>query len=544
MSALLVGCQPLPEPAEAGADTEVAEPDWSGTFLPSSGDTDDGNADDSTGGALPDPTVCVENRTRAYFEIDSSQDLAGVEIVQGPLILRNMSDEDMQWAQCLRRVTDLQHLSGDLSIGSNAALTNLDALQHLESVSGSLQIGDNPALQDVDGLASLTELEWLAVQQNEVLTSVAGLEQVVTQRLDLRGNPMLTSATFSAVSELGQLGVSDNTQLTVLSFPSLTKAGTVEIHRLPLLADLSGFAALQQVGRLNLQGLDALSSLTGLASLREVSQGLLTLMLPELEELALPSLTHAQALTVHEMASLQRIDLPAIGQLHELRLHALPQLAELPNVPAAAGLRSIELDELALVSTLDPVQGGSSVMSKLVLSNMPLLAEFDALAGVTSVEEELQLAGLPLLDSLAPLADMSWVGSASFESLPGLTSLAGLEQLQTAWSIELTQLNGLSSLAELSGLTEVETLTVRGNAQLDSLQGLEQLGVVRALGVVENPMLTSIDALSGGALALHAEWIELKDNLALSQCVAEAFLQSLLDAGWLGDSDVANNGPC
>lgn len=70
---------------------------------------------------------------------------------------------------------------------------------------------------------------------------------------------------------------------------------------------------------------------------------------------------------------------------------------------------------------------------------------------------------------------------------------------------------------------------------------------IRRLWITDNPALTSIDPLSpaqDGALAQPGQSLIITGNLTLSQCVAEAFLQSLLDGGWLGEHDVTNNGPC
>jgi len=543
---LLVGCQRLPQPqaAEAGGGTTGSEPSGS-TFLPTADGLDDGSED---GAPTPDPTVCIENRAISYLEINSIQDLAGVEVVRGPLHLKNMTHDKLQWVQCLRRVTDIQDLSGSLFIEDSIALTDLDALQHLESVSGALQIWDNPALDNVHGLSSLTNAERVIINRNPVLTSVAGLEHVVTQVVDLADNPRLPNATFSAVSELDSLWVDDNARLAGLSFPQLTRAESVVLRELPLLTNIDGLDALEEVDYISLADLEAVTSVAGLASLREVTGNLRMSMLPAVDEVMLPSLTHTVSFGLDEMASLERVELPSSDQLEEIHLAALPQLEALPAVPASAGLHSIVLEDLPLISTLDRLEPGGLGMSHLMLSDMPMLSDLDTVTGTNGIEGTLSLVRLPLLDSLSFLADLTHVvGSASFESLPLLTSLEGLEQLQSASDLSLAKLDGLTSLEGLGGLADVRALVVVENAQLGSLLGLEGVATAWRLVVAGNPALTNIDALYPAperARLQIGDRLQITGNATLSQCDAEAFLQLLLDGGWLGENEVVDNGPC
>ncbi len=145
-------------------------------------------------------------------------------------------------------ITNLQTVTGDLSITSNASLTNINGLAGLQTVNGNMDVTSNAALTNVNGLATsgfsglttvtgflqfynnaqlanlggLTKLtsvgNYLNIQSNSVLGTLDGLANLVTVNgfLQIYSNPGLTS--IDGLSKLttvgGYINIYNNTALT------------------------------------------------------------------------------------------------------------------------------------------------------------------------------------------------------------------------------------------------------------------------------------------------------------------------------------------
>ncbi|MCF0040673.1 T9SS type A sorting domain-containing protein [Dyadobacter fanqingshengii] len=126
----------------------------------------------------------------------------------------------------------LESIDGDMIIVGNSSLISLAGLEKLESIGDgtSLIIASNPQLEDMRALSGLTTVGTLIVDDNEVLTSLAGLNNLVT---------VTDSLSVSANALLENLDGLENLK---------TIGGSVTVIQNSLLASLSGLGKLESIG--------------------------------------------------------------------------------------------------------------------------------------------------------------------------------------------------------------------------------------------------------------------------------------------------------
>lgn len=139
------------------------------------------------------------------------------------------------------------------------------------------------------------------------------------------------------------------------------------------------------------------------------------------------------------------------------------------------------------------------------------------------------------------MSGLSAGGTRVYISGTGLARLDGLEDLTSLGQLTLKDNPNLTDLTALSGLTEISGwLSISGNA-LTSMHGLEALSTLRTLDLAEEGVqdlhgLSGLTSVEGRLYILHtrdlvsldgleslasvAEWIWLKDNVALSDLSA------------------------
>src|SRR5262245_40138436 len=205
------------------------------------------------------------------------------------------------------------HVKGHLTIMS-LTITRLDELADLTTVDGGVSINSNDMLEDVSGLANLA--------------SVGGGHLVGGSGFGLSYNPMLTEASFPALTSVaGDFGIG-GTGPSNLSFPALTSiGGGLSFLQTTSLATLAGLAGVTSIGgNLMIQGNNALTDTAGLSGLTAVPTDVLVSENPALTTLSLPALTSVGAgepsstavgpssrqLYVSTNAALTRISLPAL----------------------------------------------------------------------------------------------------------------------------------------------------------------------------------------------------------------------------------------
>jgi hypothetical protein len=223
-------------------------------------------------------------------------------------------------------LTDLAGLEPFVDIGTvlvianNANLTSLAGLDNLRTTTKTLSIRANPKLASIAALDGLRQAQLLEVSGNDALETLSlGSLQKIDARLVVTANDALTEVSLPALSTVGdfarfggdplltaidlpslltigsllvttdsslaslrapglvfatvQVQLVDLPRLTVIQLDKLTSIGdSLSLATLPLLADLSGFAALHTIGgAFSVQATASLHDFTGLGALETVS---------------------------------------------------------------------------------------------------------------------------------------------------------------------------------------------------------------------------------------------------------------------------------
>jgi len=260
-----------------------------------------------------------------------------------PSDLTHIDLYDLPGITDLSPLADLRRLHGSLIIRSCDAIKNLHGLEGLESVIGSLTFDSNPALDSLTALSGLTDAHpaVLQIQDSPLLTSLAGLEGIVELRGAEHDDPALYGSS-SGYSEIGMVGILDLTGLDNLAAVGAETPKTLIIHDSPTLESLNG--------------LGNLSDCSGLAIFRN----------PALTDLtALAGLTHLNDLLIADNDGL-------------ISLTGLESLVEV-------GDGDLEISDNALVDSLDPLTGLSSISAVLEITNNCSITDADAQALVATI---------------------------------------------------------------------------------------------------------------------------------------------------------------
>jgi hypothetical protein len=284
------------------------------------------------------------SRALEQFVVESGiEEAKGVEIYDTGLM-------DLGW---------LKLGTGSLSVSDNWRLASLDGLQHLKTA-GSIVLNNNPALTTVDALRALESIEGdLYVQNNAVLGSLAGLEQLTTvKRLFIDANAQLSNLEgLSSLATLGSLGVSENPKLVSLrGLSSLTALGSLSIRFNAQLPNLEGLEKVDlQAGTVQVDDNAQLSSLEGLYAVTQLES-------LELEtNLKLADLSALKALTR------VRSDLRILRNSTLKSLTGLDQLSHVGSLSIAGNDGLLGLGGLGALETVDSIVviGGNNSLTSL-----------------------------------------------------------------------------------------------------------------------------------------------------------------------------------
>jgi len=182
-------------------------------------------------------------------------------------------------------ITDLSSLHQvtyveGLVIRNNNLLTNLNGLEQIVMgggqylTLGSLEITNNDALLNLDGL-TIDNVQFVTVTNNDVMTRLFTPDSCIDiHALTVADNALLDNITgLDCLDTLGGfLSISNNAILSSLegSFDNLKAIliGGLHIIDNPVLTDLSGLESITFLGALNVQDNSALTSLSGLQGLQ------------------------------------------------------------------------------------------------------------------------------------------------------------------------------------------------------------------------------------------------------------------------------------
>jgi hypothetical protein len=486
-------------------------------------------------------------------------DVCGCAKVEGDLTLDASTVSDLQ---CLRTLTEVAgKLEISAPVGTASKLTSLKGLEKLQRVRALLlaRIG----VTDLEALSKLEAAGELSLIGLDALRDLRGLERTTWTKLRAEKNAELCSLEGLKVPEaIQQVALSDDPKLENLQvFAGVHTADKVVLANLPALKSLEGLGGkidhceiTQCDGLTDLHGLGAeirefwlaknahLKSLAGFSGLQAAPDAAAGLSIrveshPELENLDglfrtdQPRLDRVQ---LQGLPKVQSVDFRSASELHLLVIRSCTGLREIRGLDAIETIDQLHLTGLSALPSLPAVPKLERIV-ELELLELPLLKSLEPLSGLTSVDR-IALSYLDALPNLRGLKGLTRGQRFLFEDLYGLKTLDGLESLKSIDTLWLSNLDKLSSLKGLK-LDEARELAVRYNDVLKSVDGLETLRKVGTLDISENPALTSLHGLA----KLHeADKLFSRLNGKLPQCELDRVLKQLPENT---AHEFADNGP-
>ena len=265
---------------------------------------------------------------------------------------------------------------GDIALSTQAEVDAFDCIE----VGGNLTISDGTFDDDITDLSPLSMLEavgGLGISNNDLLTSLAGLESLTSVGgvLLFSGNDLLPS--FAGLDGLVSIGedfrVFTNASLTSFAgLESLASIGDdVAVNENAALVSLEGLEGLTSIGdRVEIGGNGALRSLSGLEHLTTVGGGLGIFNHPELTSLA-------------ALANLATFEGPMTIRGNSV----LESLAGLEGITSIGG--ALVIGENASLASLEGFSSLTTIENALAVFENPALESLDGLEGITSVASEL-----------------------------------------------------------------------------------------------------------------------------------------------------------
>ena len=397
-----------------------------------------------------------------------------------------------------------------LYIAGNPVLESLQALSSLESVEGAVHIAFNAALQTLHGLEKNTIFQKLRIEENASLTTLEGLEQIVTigNNLEILGNPNLVS--LKGLTSLGKITqhliITGNGSL--LSADGLTNPFTVEggvgLESNNALTDLQVLSGMQTQQSIRIQANESLTSVAGLENITQLNK--LTIKdnpvltdlsgLGNLERITPAAGTEADGgFVIESNAALQSLaGFHSLTHLEKAVISENGSLGELFVSSNELNAISITISNNALM-TLSGLEGATDKVTELIIRNSTALISLQGLDNLTDVNT-LVIDTNVSLGSLAGLNALENVGDLTFKDCAEISDLQPLSNLKTVGSLTFSGMGGLTTLNGLQGLTEIPTLLVLfNNDALTDLTGLDNVRSIHELSVTENAALPNFVGL-------------------------------------------------
>ena len=217
-------------------------------------------------------------------------DCTGIENLEGLNSLNSLKALVVIGNSSLKSLKGLENLktTTELKISNNAVLENLNGLENLVSTpepegfprTWDFVIELNPALKSIAGMQNISgSMGYLSITGNPVLTDLGYFDKVISMKsLSINSCKSIVNVdAFPKVTDIFALLLGNNENLEGVGFPSLIKAGFIDIQSNPNFSSLSGLSSLEEIYfslesgvgySLNLKYLPSLSTLDGLENVR------------------------------------------------------------------------------------------------------------------------------------------------------------------------------------------------------------------------------------------------------------------------------------
>ncbi len=319
--------------------------------------------------------------------------------------------------QNLHGLESLRSLPGYLIIRVNPRLKNLSGLDSLTSIGHSFQIMDCDSLISLEGLGSLVAAQNFSIIGNASLPNLNGLNPgfVASQTVGIQENAALKSIKgLESIKKLQFLIINDNNMLTSLSgVDSLeSTVESLQIYKNNSLVSLNSLNQLTKIGTIFLlEGNHALTDLNGLNKLDTIG-GFVSIQ------------GNTQLKSLEGFDRLRHVE----GYIYILGNATLTDLRGLDSLETAG--YGLWIGNQALTS-LNGLNNLRSVKEKLIFDGNASLKNFKGLDKLKSVGD-LQIASNPSLKNCMGLEALDSVSGAVYIfQNPVITSLRGLQNIKT-----------------------------------------------------------------------------------------------------------------
>ncbi|MBN2716415.1 MAG: hypothetical protein JXX14_11210 [Deltaproteobacteria bacterium] len=430
-SVLVVGCQPLDDSSPNGGQIEGGTDSGGDSDGDSDTDSDTDTDTDSDGDADFDRNGCDDGIWEGIFAVGISPDvkIADCREIVGDLLIVNSALTDLEQFQGIETV------GGDVLIGGNQHLGQIEGLRSLTKIGGGLYIGSEPQGMNYDSYEIIRNIDTL---ENPELQSLNGLEGIAAlDNLVVANNSKLQNLEgLSGLTNLDVLIVENNASLNSLKgLEGLTAAGNIYIRNNPLVKDFTGLNSLAHIDSILAfsQTGGGLTSTTGLENLETVD-----------DYLALSYVPYADDSTVI------RNHLVNLEGLHSLKFAGELTVAS-DALESLSGLENLQqVDTLLLGNCADNCDDlGCDSSQADLCAGVPNLADLSAISGVNARRISIRENKM--------MTNLDWAAS-----------IEGLEVLELGYFSEYVYPPAGGCL----GVTNVDALT-----QMDDLQTFRALNI-------------------------------------------------------------------
>lgn len=361
-------------------------------------------------------------------------------------------------------LTSLETVRGDLSFTSGRNGTKLEtfSLPALKELGGTLSLSDIPQMTAVDlpdlasaGGFSMTGCVKISNLTNTILENLTG-------ELTLSGNNSLSEVQFPTLKKAGSVNILDGT-VGFVDFTALAEVGILDLQTLTIM-NLDGFKSLKTAAKISLTNMELVESFDGMESLQSVGELILD-RIPISGELDLTNLQVTSKLQLTgSTLNVPKIVGPEVlecdvtmdgtnyfGVTKMPLFEGIKQIGSLNLQFTTMGIEVADLGNLTRITGLLRIYTNHQYFRKVNAQNLVSIGGLTFGGLYTSKAEDVRTFNFPLLETITGDASINLDIKGIFPdgfSVPALTSIGG------SIEIEVSTQTGPGSL-DFSALTTV-----------------------------------------------------------------------------------------
>ena len=425
--------------------------------------------------------------------------------------LLSLTITENQELQNVGGLSNLTHISGNLSVANNPKLQSISDFPALKSIGGYLNINFNFVLETIGNFSALTSIGGVNIQNNfalETIGNFSALKSIGGGFSIIRGVNLETIGDLSALETIGgEFFILQNSALETIGDFSALKSigGDLQIQSNTNLLSLGDLSALTSIGgylqiqsNTNLLSLGDLSALTSIGGYLGIQENTNLLSLGNFS--ALTSIGSGDGVSVPSERN--PVDGVSIVVEANPKLFACCDLADfLPAQANALSGRIFINDNLASCNLADSGtddEKAAAFSGVCGTTTFTLQSEIDAFNSATSHARNIVIGPSSGADAITNLSRLS-----AITSLLSLT-ITGNQSLEFIANPTDNTNNGLVNLATIVG-----DLTISNNTVLVNLDGFPALTAVGGISMSDNAKLQNLSGLSnltqvGGNLQIQS----------------------------------------